>query len=284
VRRSKATDPPGAAARSSITPSTAPTPAAAQEFTSIRDNNPVSWHFFFESLAYAVAFRIYLAERRNAGDFLDTQTRWNIVIAAIAGAASGSKVLYWFENPAYTAAHWKDVAYLLAGKTMVGALAGGTIAVELAKLRTGLRRRTGDLFAIPLCIGIAIGRIGCYLAGKRDDTYGIPTTLPWGLDLGDGVRRHPVQLYELGAMLLLAVLLARIKQPRFAEGDRFRAFVLAYYGWRLAVDFLKPGIRFEGLTILQWVCVAGLLWYTPDLWRMACTASTPSKQEALAHG
>jgi phosphatidylglycerol---prolipoprotein diacylglyceryl transferase len=232
----------------------------------------VPWHFFFESLAYAVAFRIYVSERKNAGDFLETSTRWNIVIAAIAGAAVGSKLLYCFENPQLTAHNWTNIPYLLAGKTMVGGLLGGTIAVELVKRRTGLRRRTGDLFAIPIAIGIAIGRIGCFLAGKQDDTYGIPTTLPWGLDLGDGIRRHPVQLYEVLAMLILAALLARVTRPKFAEGDRFRLFVLAYYAWRLAIDFLKPGVRFESLTILQWTCAAALLWYTPDLIRITLTA------------
>lgn len=235
------------------------------------------WHFFFESLAYATAFRIYVSERKNAGDFLDTSTRWNIVIAAIAGAAIGSKLLYCFENPELTAGNWTNLAYLLGGKTMVGGLLGGTIAVELVKWRTGVRRRTGDLFAIPMAIGIAIGRIGCYLAGKQDDTYGIPTSLPWGLDLGDGIRRHPVQLYEVAAMLLLAMLLSRINRPRFAEGDRFRVFVLAYYAWRLSVDFLKPGVRFEGLTVLQWTCVAALLSYAPDLWRIL-TPTEPARE------
>ncbi len=43
----------------------------------------------------------------------------------------------------------------------------------------GIRSRTGDLFAVPLCVGIAIGRIGCFLAGLADDTYGKPTSLPW---------------------------------------------------------------------------------------------------------
>lgn len=235
------------------------------------------WHFFFESLAYATAFRIYVWERKNAGDFLETSTRWNIVVAAIAGAAIGSKLLYCFENPELTARNWTNLAYLLGGKTMVGGLLGGTIAVELVKWRTGVRRRTGDLFAIPMAIGIAIGRIGCFLAGKQDDTYGIPTSLPWGLDLGDGIRRHPVQLYEVTAMLLLAMLLSRINRPRFAEGDRFRVFVLAYYAWRLSVDFLKPGVRFEGLTVLQWTCVAALLWYGPDLWRIL-TPTEPARE------
>ncbi len=141
------------------------------------------WHFLFESLAYLAAFRIYIWSRQRNGDFLDTSTRRSVIVAAVLGAAVGSRFLYWFEDPPRTLAHWNDPAYLLAGKTIVGALLGGTLAVEFMKRRAGIHRRTGDLFALPLAIGIAIGRIGCLLAGKQDDTYGLPTTLPWGIDL-----------------------------------------------------------------------------------------------------
>ncbi len=240
------------------------------------------WHFLFESLAYLVAFRIYVRQRQNTGDFLETQTRWSIIVAAVVGAAIGSKLLYWCEDPLRTAHEWRSVQYLLEGKTIVGALLGGTIAVEFTKWRAGIQRRTGDLFAIPITIGIAIGRIGCFLAGKQDDTYGIATSLPWGVDLGDGVMRHPVQLYEVAAMVALAILLARIHTPRFAEGDRFRLFVICYYSWRLLVDFLKPGIRFAGLTTLQWACACAILWYAHDLWRIASGALKP--KEALVAG
>src|SRR6267154_2639817 len=173
------------------------------------------WHFLFESLAYFVAFRIYLFERNKSGDFLSASTRWSIVAAAIGGAAAGSKILFWLEDPERTLEHWNSIQYLLSGKTVVGAILGGTLAVEWIKRRVGVTRRTGDLFAIPLAVGIAIGRIGCFLAGVHDDTHGIATSLPWGLDLGDGIRRHPVQLYESACMLLLALGLSRISPPRF---------------------------------------------------------------------
>lgn len=236
------------------------------------------WHFLFESLA----FRLYLQSRHTAGDFLDTSVRWNILIAAFIGAALGSRLLYWFEDPLRTIHHWNDPRYLLAGKTIVGALAGGTLAVEFWKHRHGIRRRTGDLFAVPLALGIAVGRVGCFLAGKSDDTYGNPTSMPWGVDLGDGFKRHPVQLYEIVAMLLLAALLTRVRPPRFAEGDRYRLFVFAYFSWRLFVDFLKPGPRLFGLTTLQWASAAGVLWYARDARRIF--AETKTSREVVLHG
>ncbi|HXW26783.1 MAG TPA: prolipoprotein diacylglyceryl transferase family protein, partial [Xanthobacteraceae bacterium] len=85
-------------------------------------------------------------------------------------------------------------------RSIEGAIAGGIVAVELYKRLRGIRVRTGARFALPLAVGVAVGRIGCYLSGLDDFTYGTPTALPWGHDFGDGIPRHPVQLYESAAM------------------------------------------------------------------------------------
>jgi prolipoprotein diacylglyceryltransferase len=57
-----------------------------------------------------------------------------------------------------------------------------------------------DLLAVPLCAGIALGRVGCFLAGPADRTHASATALPWGVDHGDGIARHPVALYEAQAL------------------------------------------------------------------------------------
>jgi hypothetical protein len=64
-------------------------------------------------------------------------------------------------------------------RSVEGAIAGGIVAIELYKWRNGISLRTGARFALPLAIGIAVGRLGCFFAGLDDFTYGTPTTLPW---------------------------------------------------------------------------------------------------------
>jgi len=98
----------------------------------------------------------------------------------------------------------------MGGKTIVGALVFGLISVELFKRYIGVHQSTGDLYAIPLALGIAIGRIGCFLTGLSDNTYGTPTNLPWAIDFGDGIPRHPTQLYEIVFLLALIPILYRI--------------------------------------------------------------------------
>jgi prolipoprotein diacylglyceryltransferase len=143
------------------------------------------------------------------------------------------------------------------GKTIVGGLLGGWLGVEIVKKLSGIKRRTGDLFALPLCVGIAVGRIGCLVAGLADDTYGKPTTLPWAVDLGDGIGRHPVQVYEILFLILLGMIVSiRAKLP---EGARFRIFLGSYLAWRVVIDFLKPQPLIHGLNLIQWSCLGGIV-------------------------
>jgi phosphatidylglycerol---prolipoprotein diacylglyceryl transferase len=225
-------------------------------------------HWFFETLAYLVSFRIYLLLRRRRGDAVPDVDRWWVIAAGAVGAVVGSKLLYWFEDPAATVRHLGDPAFLLGGKTIVGALIGALFAVEATKKYLGISRRTGDLFALPLCVGIAIGRVGCFLTGLGDHTGGVATSVPWGVDFGDGARRHPTQLYEIIFVLLLAALIVVAWRSPHREGDLFKIFMVGYFTFRLCVDSLKPDVRvLGGLSSIQWACILMLLYYAPDVLR-----------------
>ncbi len=225
-------------------------------------------HLLFEALGYTVGFRVYLEMRRQRGDQLHDFHRWWVIAAAAIGAVLGSKVLFLFEDPRQSLQYLTQPGLLFSGKTIVGALIGALLAVEFAKRRLGVTTRTGDLFALPLCVGIAIGRIGCFLTGIEDRTAGIATTLPWGINFGDGIRRHPTQLYEILFLIILAVAIFRVSRRPHQEGDLFKLFMIGYFTFRLACDFLKPDIRvFAGLSSIQWACVAMLSYYSPDILR-----------------
>jgi prolipoprotein diacylglyceryltransferase len=239
-------------------------------------------HLVFETAAYAIAFWVYLLLRKRTGDLLDDGNRWWMIAAAAMGAVVGSKVLYWFEDPALTLAHWREPAYLMGGKTIVGALIGGLFAVEIAKRHLGIAKRTGDLFAMPLCVGIAIGRIGCFLTGLDDHTAGIATSLPWGVNFGDGISRHPTQLYEVLFALALGVFLWRRRQQSYAIGDLFKMFMVAYFAFRLACDFLKPDMRvLFGLSSIQWACVGMLTYYSADWLRWFGLRRETTREEVI---
>ncbi len=143
--------------------------------------------------------------------------------------------------------------------SIAGALAGGIIAVELYKAARGIRVSTGVIWVGPIALGIAIGRLGCLFAGVGDDTYGLPTNLPWGVDLGDGIHRHPVQLYESLAMTgFLAVYLAALRsRADWTRGRAFYLFILFYAAQRFAWEFFKPYPDLVGpLNLFQLLAVA----------------------------
>jgi prolipoprotein diacylglyceryltransferase len=95
------------------------------------------------------------------------------------------------------------------------------------------------------------------LAGIADDTYGVETKLPWAVDFGDGVGRHPVQVYEIIFLVLLAVVISRLPQMR--QGVKFGIFLASYLMWRVGIDFLKPQPLVGGLNLIQWSCLGGLV-------------------------
>ncbi len=143
-------------------------------------------------------------------------------------------------------------------RSIEGALFGAILGVELYKWRAGLSVRTGAIFALPLTIGIAVGRVGCYLAGLDDFTYGTPTGLPWGHDFGDGVPRHPVQLYEAGTMLgfALVYIAALVRGRMWPVTYGFPLVVLLYGSQRFLWEFFKPyGPLIGTLSLFQVISV-----------------------------
>jgi prolipoprotein diacylglyceryltransferase len=230
-------------------------------------------HTVFEAASYIVGFRLFLVLRKRGATPLlgNGETTLVVAVGAIVGAALGAKIAWVLYDPAYAFTDFPDWRHLLAGKSIIGALLGGLAGVELAKRALGVRGSTGDAFALPLMLGMGIGRIGCFLAGLEDGTYGNPTRLPWGVDFGDGIARHPTQIYEqIFLALWAALLLGRGKYLR-QPGDRFRVFMIGYLLYRLLIEWIRPiPMWYLGLfSGLQLLCIAGLLYYHRDIPRLA---------------
>jgi prolipoprotein diacylglyceryltransferase len=169
------------------------------------------------------------------------------------------------------------------GRSIEGAVAGGIVAIELYKRAAGIRTRTGARFALPLAVGIAVGRIGCYLAGLDDFTYGSPTALPWGHDFGDGLARHPVQLYESAAMAAFAVfyVAAVRRRDQFVIDNGFYLAVGYYGAQRFVWEFFKPYGSLIGPFTLFHVLSAAVLAYAAIMIASA-PQEKPSRDRAIA--
>lgn len=162
--------------------------------------------------------------------------------------------------------------------SIAGALAGGIAVVELWKWRRGITVSTGGAFVLPIAVGIAVGRLGCFFTGLADATYGVPTDLPWAVDLGDGVGRHPVPLYESLSMALFAVayVQARIGGANWATNHAFHAMIIFYAAQRFAWEFWKPYPSLVGPFNLFHLLMLGLVAYGLCWWNRSGADGQPA--------
>lgn len=215
---------------------------------------PVPSYAFFVGLGLVAAVALYYWNTSGRGT---SRGGLYVALAAAVGGILGSKLPIWIAalpelirdpNP----------ASLLSGRTIVGGLVGGALAVWVTKKRLGITRRLGNFLVPSLCVGVFFGRVGCLLSGC---CYGSATSLPWGVDFGDHVARHPAQLYE--ALFVLALFVyAQVMLDRYEPGMLFRHFMVAYFGWRFAIEFIRANpIAVAGLTYYQVTALAVVLFY-----------------------
>ncbi len=156
-----------------------------------------------------------------------------------------------------------------AGKTVLGAIAVGYLSVALYKRLLGITRPTGDLFAVALCAGEAVGRWGCFFGGC---CYGLPVSraaVPWAVRQ-HGAWRHPTQVYDsLACLLILGVLIAA-ERRRPLENALFYLQGLLYCAARFGIEFLRwhDAPPSDGLSAAQWACAAGFVFFTVQLVRL----------------
>lgn len=254
-------------------------------------------------VAAAWMVRRELLRRGLSGDYA-----FEVFATSIVGGLLGAKLWY--------AALFRDPGALLTRGGMVwwGGLLGGALLVLLNGRRRAVPMRfTLEISAAALALAYAIGRIGCFLVG---DDYGVPTSLPWGVEfprglppstghylgamfgveLPPGTRPedvlavHPTQLYESAAMLLACWLLLRLRDHRHGAGWLFGAYLALAGIERFLVEFLraKDDRLFAGFTLAQAaaagaVVLGGLLMWRwrreePEIERAAAATLGPAER------
>jgi len=219
----------------------------------------MSW-FYPALMGAALATGVVVSRRTQQPLGLSKWERLAIGLAAFCGGMLGAKLpfvlLDWEGFLSGTA--WFD-----SGKTLVLGLVGGYFGVEAAKWALHIHVRTGDSFAAPVAAAIAVGRLACFSAGC---CHGTVTDLPWAVDFGDGLRRHPTQLYEFGFHLACAVILIKLQSQGRFRGQLIKLYIIAYLIYRFATEYIRPEPKlWLELSAYQWaavffVPVFALLW------------------------
>jgi phosphatidylglycerol:prolipoprotein diacylglycerol transferase len=187
---------------------------------------------------------------RSAALALPVRQQAALALAAFIGGAFGAKLPFVF----VAGGGWTHPeAWAADGKTVTTGLIGAYVAVELTKAALGITVKTGDTFALPLALALAVGRWGCFFNGC---CFGRPTDLPWGVEFGDGVRRHPTQIYEsLFHLTMAGVLLVLMRRGLFRT-YRLQLYLIAYGVFRFFTEYLRPEPEWLlGLTYYQWAAL-----------------------------
>lgn len=205
----------------------------------------VPTHEFFIALGVLAATALFLFQARRRR-MLSEQTLWIVVGALVSGAVFAKISTAW--QFAADADSLGDL-WLHGGRSVLGGLAGAYLGVVVTKRIIGYRRSTGDLFAPSVALGMAIGRIGCFLT----EQIGTATTLPWGITLSPEVAvrvpacpacltgrpMHPSFLYEIAFHALAFGVLWVFRDRLAGGGASFKWYLLAYGLFRFAVEFVR---------------------------------------------
>jgi phosphatidylglycerol:prolipoprotein diacylglycerol transferase len=237
----------------------------------------MNWTYPF-LMGCAVAAALLVARLTQRPLPLTRGQRLGVALGAFLGGMLGAKLpfvlLDWDGLVAGTA--WLD-----NGKTILCGLVGGYFGVEAAKWALDIRVRTGDTLAAPVAAAILVGRLACFSAGC---CHGTPTDLPWAVDFGDGVARHPTQLYEAAFHLACLVGILALQRRGLCRGQLAKLYIIAYLVYRFFTEYIRPEPRlWLGLTAYQWAALA-LLPVFGLLWLRDRPAAAPAAQPATPAG
>jgi len=206
-------------------------------------------------LALLTGIGIYVWQLKRDG--IKSSNAFYIALFGIVGGTIGAKLplifMYWEEISSSA----NTLNAVLQGRTIIGGLIGGSISVLIAKRIFNIKVRMGNQLAIPILVAMAIGRVGCLLRGC---CYGIQTQLPWGIDFGDHILRHPTQIYEIIFDVAMVIYLSLRKRKGVKPGQLYSIFLNGYLSFRFILEFIRvEKVSFIFLTDFQILCIVGLL-------------------------
>ncbi|HCI55694.1 MAG TPA: prolipoprotein diacylglyceryl transferase [Bacteroidales bacterium] len=210
----------------------------------------IRWYGLLFASAFLFGYIIMKKIFANEGKsdiVLDRLTVY-IVIGTVVGARLGHCLFY---EPSYYLSHPVEIF-----KIWHGGLAshGGAIGILLALWLFDRKEKLGyfwtlDRLAIVAALGGSLIRIGNLM---NSEIYGVETNLPWGfvfLRNNETVPKHPTQLYEAFAYLIIFFLLYRMywkKKGNVYHGLLISIFLILVFTARFLIEFIKePQVKFE---------------------------------------
>jgi phosphatidylglycerol:prolipoprotein diacylglycerol transferase len=231
-------------------------------------------------VAAGIGLAAVVAARQAPTPGLDADQRTRLSMVAVVGAVAGAYLLQlpadifgWNAPPPLPTP--RDVMPM-GGRTVLGGLLGGWIAVDVAKWLLRISAPSGDGFALPLAIALALGRLGCASAGCCAGQFCDPAW--WAWHDATGQPRLPIQYLEAFFHAGMAMWLWQAGRRHWAGGRRLAIYLTLYAVVRFTLEFVRehPPVVL-GLSWYQWLAVglcllAGLTWWRRSVVAVPTTA------------
>jgi len=237
---------------------------------------PIAIHWY--GLMYLLAFvgvlalgRIRLGSQAAGRPQFTPRDLDDVLLYGVLGVVLGGRLGYViFYKPAYYLAHPAEILAIWQGGM---AFHGGLLGVIAALAIFAWRRRVpfftvADFIAPLVPFGLAAGRMGNFINGELWGRVADPTAIPWAMvfpQAGDGLARHPSQLYQMGleGISLFIILWWYSSRPR-PLGAVSGMFLIGYGGFRFLAEFAREpdqflGVLSLGLSMGQWLSIPMIL-------------------------
>jgi prolipoprotein diacylglyceryl transferase len=239
------------------------------------------WSFFdlgpFRIHAYAICILIgiFLAtavtSRRLTKRGGEPGVVLDIILWAVPLGIVGARIFHVLTHPDDYFGAGKNLLEVFAiwngGIAIFGALLGGAVGAYIGCRRAGIRFWSfADALAPAMLLAQAMGRLGNWF---NHELFGVPTTLPWGLEietsnaawpigLPAGTLFHPIFLYEIVWNLIgVAVILILERRFRLRWGTAFGSYLIWYGAGRSVFETIRvdPSEIFLGLRTNVWAAL-----------------------------
>lgn len=244
----------------------------------------VHWYGLMYLFGFAMVWVLGRHQIKKGDTDLSTRNLEDLIFYCVLGVVAGGRLGYiLFYKPAEYLADPLKIFYVWeGGMAFHGGLIGVVVALYVfARKHQRSLLEIGDFIAPLIPLGLGAGRLGNFINGEL---WGRPSDLPWAMVFpyaGDGIPRHPSQLYEMAleGLLLFALLWWFSRKPR-PTGQVSGLFLAGYGTFRFMVEFTREPDHFLGLLIgnlsmgqllsLPMVVVGLILLFRP--------AKTPSRE------
>lgn len=210
----------------------------------------------------------------------------DLIFYSVIGVVAGGRLGYvLFYKPGYYFSHPLEIFYLWqGGMSFHGGLLGVILVMLFFARKRGVSFFTVSDFIAPLIpLALAMGRLGNFINGEL---WGRPSSVPWAMvfpQSGDGIPRHPSQLYELGleGIALFIVMWWFARKPR-PTGQVSAVFLIGYGLFRFLVEFTREpdnflGLLAGGLSMGQWLSIPMVV-FGVLLFVLTAKRSSPSRR------